>query len=65
MLALTRLFPELRLGAIRERLALMETVRRERAALRDLPHWMLKDVGLDPRDARCEWGRPLWDVENR
>jgi len=33
----------------------------QRVQLSDLPDHMLKDMGIDPLDARREWMKPFWE----
>ena len=48
------------LQAIDRPFAAWETRRRFRAQLRDMPEYLLRDIGLDIEDARAEADKPFW-----
>lgn len=51
-----------RLWAVANLVALWRQRRRTRAALRDLPEHMLRDIGLTRSAADAEARRPFWDL---
>ena len=48
--------------AIDRPFAVWETRRRFRAQLRDMPDYLLRDVGLDIEGARAEAEKPFWQT---
>ncbi|NBE08018.1 DUF1127 domain-containing protein [Paragemmobacter ruber] len=47
---------------LRERLAQMRALLRQRATLAQLDDHLLRDIGLTRDEAQAEASRPLWDV---
>lgn len=47
-------------GGIVQTVKLWHKRRHERQQLRDLPEYLLRDVGLDVADARFEADKPFW-----
>ena len=65
MLTLVRFLPEIRLPRPFATLALMESQRRERLALRRLDRHLLDDIGLTQEQAIGEAKRSLFDLGSR
>ena len=65
MLTLVRFLPEIRLPNLFGTLAMMESQRRERLALRHLDRHLLDDVGLTPVEALGEARRSIFDLGPR
>ena len=65
MLTLARFVPEIRLPNLFGTLALMESQRRERLALRHLDRHLLNDIGLTQVQALGESKRSILDLGPR
>ena len=65
MLTLVRFLPEIRLPNLFGTLAMMESQRRERLALRHLDRHLLDDVGLTRVEALGEARRSIFDLGPR
>ena len=65
MLTLARFVPEIRLPNLFGTLALMESQRRERLALRRLDRHLLDDIGLTRTAALGESKRSIFDLGPR
>lgn len=65
MIALSRFLPQIRLPDVFATIALMESQRRERLALRHLDRHLLDDIGRSRTEAIGEATRSIFDLGPR